>query len=311
MRNRIIRIGSRGSKLALWQSNFVKSLLENRFKEIQIEIKIIKTKGDKILDVPLSKIGDKGLFTKELENKLLEGDIDLAVHSLKDLETVIDKRLVVGAVTKRYKVNDVLIAHKKGMTLKKLRIDARIATGSLRRKAQLLHFNPNFEIIDLRGNVTTRIQKFLKSEWDAIVLARAGVERLGLEKYISSVIPKKVILPAVGQGVLGIECRKDNDEVLHYIRKINDKKTEVEINAERSFLNVLGGGCQVPIGAYCKLLRNSLIIEGRILSLDGSISFHKIKLGSSRFPERLGESLAKDMLKAGAKEIIDDIYNSL
>jgi hydroxymethylbilane synthase len=311
MRNRIIRIGSRGSKLALWQSNFVKSLLENRFKEIQIEIKIIKTKGDKILDVPLSKIGDKGLFTKELENKLLEGDIDLAVHSLKDLETVIDKRLVVGAVTKRYKVNDVLIAHKKGMTLKKLRIDARIATGSLRRKAQLLHFNPNFEIIDLRGNVTTRIQKFLKSEWDAIVLARAGVERLGLEKYISSVIPKKVILPAVGQGVLGIECRKDNDEVLHYIRKINDKKTEVEINAERSFLNVLGGGCQVPIGAYCKLLRNSLILEGRILSLDGSISFHKIKLGSSRFPERLGESLAKDMLKAGAKEIIDDIYNSL
>lgn len=303
-----IVIGTRGSELALWQTNFVKDLLQKKFPSFEIELKIIKTKGDKILDVPLAKIGDKGLFTKELEVKLLEGEIDLAVHSLKDLETEINENLIIGAITKRHKVNDVLIARKKGITLKQLPSNAKIGTGSLRRKAQLLHINPNFQIFDLRGNVPTRIQKFFDSDWDAIILARAGVERLALNKYISSVIPTSIILPAVGQGALGIECRKDDKELLGILSKINHKKTEIETRAERAFLRSLEGGCQVPIACLAKIEKDNLTIEGKILSLDGSIYFHQKISGSIRKPEKLGEKLAQNLLKAGAKEIIDEIY---
>lgn len=307
--SRKIIIGTRGSELALWQTNFVKDLLLKKFPSLEIELKIIKTKGDKILDVPLAKIGDKGLFTKELEIKLLEGEIDLAVHSLKDLETEIDERLTIGAITKRHKVNDVLIARKKGITLKKLPSSAKIGTGSLRRKAQLLHINPNFQIFDLRGNVPTRIQKFLDSDWDAIILARAGVERLGLTKFISSIIPTSLILPAVGQGALGIECRKDDKELLQILSKINHQKTEIETKAERAFLRSLEGGCQVPIACLAKVENDKLTIEGKILSLDGSLCFHQKISGSVKFPEKLGEKLAQNLLKAGAKEIIDEIYS--
>lgn len=305
--NKLI-IGSRGSELALWQTNFVRDLIKKHFPELEIEIKIIKTKGDKILDVPLAKIGDKGLFTKELEIQLLEGKIDIAVHSLKDLETKIDERLTIGAITKRHNVNDVLIARNKNLTLRKLNSNAKIGTGSLRRKAQLLHFNPNFQIFDLRGNVPTRIQKFLDSDWDAIILARAGVERLGLQKYISSVIPKNLILPAVGQGALAVECRKDDKEILKLLEKINHKKTEPETRAERAFLRTLEGGCQVPIACFAKIEKDVLTVEGKILSLDGSLCFHHKISGSSKNPERLGEKLAIHLLKAGAKEIIKEIY---
>lgn len=305
--NKLI-IGSRGSELALWQTNFVRDLIKKHFPELEIEIKIIKTKGDKILDVPLAKIGDKGLFTKELEIQLLEGKIDIAVHSLKDLETKIDERLTIGAITKRHNVNDVLIARNKNLTLRKLNSNAKIGTGSLRRKAQLLHFNPNFQIFDLRGNVPTRIQKFLDSDWDAIILARAGVERLGLQKYISSVIPKNLILPAVGQGALAVECRKDDKEILKLLEKINHKKTELETRAERAFLRTLEGGCQVPIACFAKIEKDVLTVEGKILSLDGSLCFHHKISGSSKNPERLGEKLAIHLLKAGAKEIIKEIY---
>jgi len=305
--NKLI-IGSRGSELALWQTNFVRDLIKKHFPELEIEIKIIKTKGDKILDVPLAKIGDKGLFTKELEIQLLEGKIDIAVHSLKDLETKIDERLTIGAITKRDNVNDVLIARNKNLTLSKLNSNAKIGTGSLRRKAQLLHFNPNFQIFDLRGNVPTRIQKFLDSDWDAIILARAGVERLGLQKYISSVIPKNLILPAVGQGALAVECRKDDKEILKLLEKINHKKTELETRAERAFLRTLEGGCQVPIACFAKIEKDVLTVEGKILSLDGSLCFHHKISGSSKNPEGLGEKLAIHLLKAGAKEIIKEIY---
>lgn len=308
MNNKII-IGTRGSELALWQTNFVKDLIQKKIPSIEVEIKIVKTKGDKILDVPLAKIGDKGLFTKELEEKLISGEIDLAVHSLKDLETKIDNRLVIGAITKRHKVNDVLIARKKGVTLKNLSSNAKIGTGSLRRKAQLLHINPNFKIFDLRGNVPTRIQKFFDSDWDAIILARAGVERLNLTKFISSIIPSSIILPAVGQGALGIECRRDDKELIRILSEINHKKTELETRAERSFLRSLEGGCQVPIGCLAKIQNDELTIEGKILSLDGSISFHQKISGSIKNPENLGEKLAKNLLKAGAREIIDEIYS--
>ncbi len=303
-----ITIGTRGSELALYQTNFVKSLLIKKFPHLEIEIKIIKTKGDKILDVPLAKIGDKGLFTKELENELLEGKIDLAVHSLKDLETKIHEDLIIAALTKRHKINDVLISRKKGETLKSLNPHSKIGTGSLRRKAQLLHLNPHFQIFDLRGNVTTRIQKFLNSDWDAIILARAGIERLGLQKYISSIIPVNVILPAVGQGALGIECRKDDVELIKVLRKINHNPTEIETTAERAFLRTLGGGCQVPIACYAKIKDDHLTIEGKILSLDGELCFHKKLTGSYKNSEKLGERLALQLLKAGASEIIDEIY---
>lgn len=309
MTDRKIIIGTRGSELALWQTNFVKAILQKKYPSIQIEIEIVKTKGDKILDVPLAKIGDKGLFTKELEIKLINGEIDLAVHSLKDLETEIDERLTIGAVTKRHKVNDVLIARKKGITLRNLSPNARIGTGSLRRKAQLLHINPTFQIFDLRGNVLTRIQRFFESDWDAIILARAGVERLSLEKYISSIIPVSLILPAVGQGALGIECRKNDKHLLEILSKINHKKTEIETRAERAFLSSLEGGCQVPIGCFARLEKELLTIEGKILSLDGSICYHQKISGSYKNPERLGEKLALNLLKAGANEIINEIYS--
>ena len=305
--NKLI-IGTRGSELALWQTNFVRDLLKKHFPDLEIEIKIIKTKGDKILDVPLAKIGDKGLFTKELENQLLENQIDIAVHSLKDLETEIDERLTIGAITKRHNVNDVLIARTKNLTLGKLNVNAKIGTGSLRRKAQLLHFNPNFQIFDLRGNVPTRIQKFLESDWDAIILARAGVERLGLQKHISSIIPKSLILPAVGQGALAVECRKDDKDILRLLSKINHRKTEIETRAERSFLRTLEGGCQVPIACFARIEKNVLTIEGKILGLDGSLCFHHKISGSPKNPEKIGEKLANQLLKAGAKEIIKEIY---
>ncbi len=205
MKQKVI-IGSRGSELALWQANFVKRELEKKNKSISVEIKIIKTKGDKILDVALSKIGDKSLFTKELEIELLNKKIDLAVHSLKDLQTEIPKGLKLAAVTKRHNVHDVLIARKKGTTILNLPDGATVATGSLRRiikkKCQLLHIRPDLNLVELRGNVPSRIKKFLESDWDAIILARAGVERLKLNKHISSIIKTDVMLPAVGQGAL-------------------------------------------------------------------------------------------------------------
>ncbi len=303
-----IRIGTRGSELALWQTNFVKDLLQKFYPALEIEVQIIKTKGDKILDVPLAKIGDKGLFTKELELKLLEGEIDIAVHSLKDLETEIDENLTIGAITKRHNVNDVLIAKSKNISLKKLNPNAKIGTGSLRRKAQLLHINPNFQIFDLRGNVPRRIKKFLESDWDAIILARAGVERLNLQDYISSIIPKSLILPAVGQGALAVECRKNDAEILQLLSRINHHKTEIETRAERAFLRILEGGCQVPIACYAKIEKDVLSIEGKILSIDGSICFYHRLTGSSRNPEKLGEKLALKLLNAGAKEIINEIY---
>jgi len=306
-----IIIGSRGSELALWQANFVKKNIEKISKSLSVEIKIIKTKGDKILDVALSKIGDKSLFTKELENQLLENKIDLAVHSLKDLQTQLPEGLQLTAVTKRHPVEDVLIARRKNITLHNLKENAVIATGSLRRKCQLLHIRPDIKVVELRGNVPTRIEKFLKSDWDAIILARAGVERLNLKKYISSYIPTDDILPAVGQGALGIETHVENNFVNEVLKSIHDENTYKAVLAERAFLRKLEGGCQVPIGAYAEVKANGLYIDGMVGNLDGTLTFRKKVKGSKNNPENLGINLAKDLLKAGAKEILDEIYNSI
>ncbi|MDP2036493.1 MAG: hydroxymethylbilane synthase [Ignavibacteria bacterium] len=306
-KNKLI-IGSRGSELALWQANFIKKELERKNKNLSVEIKIINTKGDKILDVALSKIGDKGLFTKELENELLNGSIDIAVHSLKDLQTEIPKGLKLAAVTKRHPVEDVLIARKKGAKIKNLREGAVIATGSLRRRSQILHLRPDIKIEELRGNVPTRIKRFLESDWDAIILARAGVERLKLNKYISSVIEKEDILPAVGQGALGIEIREDNNFAEQIVKSIHHEETYIAVKAERSLLKSLEGGCQVPIGAYAEMKSNGLYLEAIVGAIDGSVTFRKKMRGAKSKPEKLGEKLAKVLLKAGASAILREVY---
>ena len=309
MKQKII-IGSRGSELALWQANFVKRELEKKNKNVSVEIQIIKTKGDKILDVALSKIGDKSLFTKELELELLNKNIDLAVHSLKDLQTEIPKGLKLAAVTKRHNVQDVLIARKKGTTIYNLPDGATVATGSLRRRCQLLHLRPDLNIVDLRGNVPSRIKKFLESDWNAIILARAGVERLKLNKYISSIIKTAVMLPAVGQGALGIETRADNKLVSDIVKSIHHENTFRAVLAERSLLKTLEGGCQVPIGAFAEVKQNGLHLDALVGSLDGSITYRKKIRGSKSNPEKLGKLLANDLLKAGAKIILNEVYKS-
>ena len=308
-KNKII-IGSRGSALALWQAKFIKKELERKNKNLSVEINIINTKGDKILDVALSKIGDKGLFTKELEHELLKGTIDIAVHSLKDLQTDIPEGLILAAVTKRHPVEDILISRKKGIKISNLKENAIVATGSLRRRSQLLHLRPDIEIVELRGNVPTRIKKFKESKWDAIILARAGVERLKLNKHISSIISTEDILPAVGLGALGIEIREDNELAKKVVRSIHNEKTFCEVRAERSLLKALEGGCQVPIGALAKLKSNGLYLDAIVGAVDGSVTFRKIMRGSKTNPEKLGQKLAKDLLKAGASAILKDVYNN-
>ena len=310
-RKKKLIIGSRGSDLALWQSNFIKYELEKRYKDLIVTIKRIKTKGDKILDVALSKIGDKGLFTKDLENQLLKGNIDIAVHSLKDLETHIPDGLNLAAITRRHKVEDVLIAKNPGVTIRTLPHEATVATGSLRRRSQLLHIRPDIKIVDLRGNVPTRIRKFLNSDWHGIILARAGVERLKMEQHISSYISVDEIIPAVGQGALGIEIKADNQFAAEMVQSVHDHDTFLAVSAERAFLKSLQGGCQVPIGAYAQVKSNGLYLAAVIGSIDGKTLFKKKTRGSKSAPEKTGKALADDLLKAGAGRILDDIYKQV
>lgn len=300
-------IGTRTSDLALWQANFVKKEIEKHNKHIKVELKLINTKGDKILDVSLSKIGDKGLFTKELENYLLDGSIDIAVHSLKDMETKLPKGLILGAVTKRHDPRDVIIARKKKVTIDNLPEGATVGTGSLRRASQLKHLRPDITTVDLRGNVPTRIKKFLDSDWDAIILAAAGVERLKLKKHISSYLETDEFIPAVGQAALGIEVSAKNKFAIDAIKILHDENTFWAVTAERSLLRTLEGGCQVPVGAFAEIKSNGLYLEAIVGSLDGSITFHKKVRGRKIDAELIGKSLAKDLLKAGAKKILNDI----
>ena len=309
MKHKLI-LGTRGSELALWQANFIKKQLENLHKNLFVELKIIKTKGDKVLDVALSKIGDKSLFTKEIENELLDRKIDFAVHSLKDLQTQIPDGLKLAAVTKRHNVEDVLISRKKGTTIYSLPENAKVATGSLRRRSQLLHLRPDIRIFELRGNVPSRIEKFLNSDWDAIILARAGVERLRLTKYISSYIPTELFLPAVGQGALGIETQERNYSAIELLQSIHDESSFIATTAERSLLRSLEGGCQVPIGALAEVKNSGLYLDAFVGTLDGTISYRKKIRGSKLSPEKLGKQLAKDLLNAGARKILNDIYNN-
>jgi hydroxymethylbilane synthase len=298
-------IGSRGSDLALWQANYVKTSLENLFYEDQFEIKIIQTTGDQVLDTALSKIGDKGLFTRQIEAALLDGTIDMAVHSLKDLQTEQPDGLVIGAVCEREMPNDVFIS-KTGGTVDDLTNGAHVATGSLRRRSQLLHYRPDLKIEEIRGNVPTRLRKFDESQLDGMILAYAGVHRLGLGDRVSELIPFEIMLPAVGQGAVAIEIRSDDQRTAAAVAKLNHQPTRTCITAERAFLRRLEGGCQVPIGAYAMMNGENLTLEGIVGSLDGSVVFRERISGKVEDADVLGTKLADELVGLGARELLDN-----
>ena len=304
-----IVIGTRGSELALWQSRFIQSRLNELFPSCSVELTVIKTLGDKILDSPLSKIGDKGLFTKELEKALLDGAIDLAVHSLKDIPTLLPAGLTLGAITEREDVRDVFLAHpaKSYRSLAEVPQGGTIATGSLRRKCQLLHLRPDLRIVDLRGNLNTRMKKLEESPWDGMLLAYAGLKRLGWGKHMTEILSCDTLLPAVGQGALGIEIRKDNSRLKTMIRKLHHTPTARSVLAERALLRHLEGGCQVPIGTFGRLEDGRLRLDALVGSLDGKRIVRGHITGDPDRSEYLGVELAKQLLERGAREILDAI----
>ena len=301
-----IRIGTRGSQLALYQAKKVKTTLENIFPELQVELKIIKTKGDKILDVALSKIGDKGLFTKEIENKLIDGSVDLAVHSLKDLPTKLPEGLKLGAVLERGEFRDALVS-LNGKKMADLKAGDIVATSSLRRIAGLLKINNQIVIKDIRGNVNSRLQKMEDGYCDAMIMAAAGLQRLGLEKYITEIIDPEVIMPAVSQGAIAIETRLNDPEVDELMKKLNHQDTWNTVVAERAFLAHLEGGCQVPLGCYSRVENGTLSMSGFVASIDGKQYIREDISGEMTKGATLGVQMAEKMLKKGAKEILDQI----
>ncbi len=299
-----LTIGSRASDLALWQTHYVRDLLRANHPTLEIAIKIIQTTGDKILDSSLSMIGGKGVFTKELETALLDGEIDIAVHSLKDLPTTLPDGLTLGAIPERAKVEDVFLSKDTNARLMDLPDGATIATGSMRRTAQLLTKRPDFRIVDIRGNVPTRIRKMLESNWDGMILARAGLDRLGLTAHIAHTISLEWVLPAAGQGALGIECRSNDSKTLALLAPLNHDETRQGVTAERSLLNALGGGCQVPIGAHGKIVGNALELSGCIAAMNGESLVRAVHTGLSVNAELIGEELARTLLDMGGKELL-------
>ncbi len=301
-----LRLGSRGSRLARWQAEYVKNALEAAMPNLRVETHIIKTTGDKILDVALSKIGDKGLFTMEIEKELLAGSIDIAVHSMKDLPSRIEDGLCIGAVLPRENPQDVLISDIEGRLID-LPEGAVLGTSSLRRKAQIKRVRPDIQITDLRGNVETRIRKMREEGLHGIILAYAGVKRLGYENLISEYLSYDLLMPAVGQGAIAVEMRAVDPRVEEIIQVINDDKTQIEVEAERSFLAELEGGCQVPIAAIAAMEGNSLILKGLVVSLDGQDILCAEMTGSKEQPARLGQELGRSLLDSGAGRILDGI----
>ncbi len=298
-----LRIGTRGSQLALWQANWVKQALAELYPDIRIEIAVIKTSGDKILDVPLAKVGGKGLFVKEIEQALIDGDIDLAVHSMKDMPGDIPEELAFGAIPERETPNDILIS-RDDIGLKHLPEGARIGTSSLRRASQVLYLRPDIQIYPLRGNLDTRIKKLRSENLDAIILAGAGVKRLSLGHLISEVLDPGLILPAVGQGALCIEVRKNDATVRDFIAPLNHEATSRIVTSERAFLKRLEGGCQVPMAAFGRLAADTLTLDGMVAETDGSVMYHKTLTGPAVRAEAIGHDLAGQLIDLGADKII-------
>ncbi|MDY6853935.1 MAG: hydroxymethylbilane synthase [Thermodesulfobacteriota bacterium] len=303
----IIRIGTRSSKLALWQANWVKEQIEGRYPRIECKLEKIKTKGDRITDVPLAKVGGKGLFVKEIEDALIEAKVDIAVHSMKDVPTALPEGLQITAITKREDYRDALIS-KNNLHLIDMPSDSKIGTSSLRRQAQLLNIYPDFQMVPLRGNLDTRLKKLITSSLDAIVVAGAGVKRLGLQDRITEYISPEIVLPAIGQGALGIESRIDNNRINRITGFLNSPDSEITITAERQFLGRLGGGCQVPIAALGEIHNGVLSLCGIVSSIDGKILLRDRIQGSPDNPTFLGERLAQRLLYKGAAEVLGEIY---
>ncbi|MGB3765284.1 MAG: hydroxymethylbilane synthase [Phormidesmis sp.] len=306
---RTVRIGSRKSQLALVQTHWVQAELSRHFPDITFEVSTMETQGDKILDVALSKIGDKGLFTQELEDDMISGDIDFAVHSLKDLPTNLPEGLMLGCVTEREDPADAMVVHEKhkDKMLDTLPKGAVIGTSSLRRLAQLRHHFPHFKFKDIRGNVNTRLRKLDEGEYDAIVLAAAGLNRLDMSDRIHQILPPSISLHAVGQGALGIECRQADDDILAILKVLEHKPTADRCYAERAFLRELEGGCQVPIGVNTLIEGNTLTLTGIVASLDGQQLIKDEVTGSPQDAESMGKELAKRLRNQGAQEILDVI----
>ena len=294
----VLKIGTRQSLLALWQSNHIAACLRKQYPDCEVVLKKIVTKGDRILDVPLAQIGGKGLFTKEIEEDLLSGEVDLAVHSLKDMPTVLPEGLCLTAITERANVGDAFVSNKYN-SFAELPLGAVVGTSSLRRKAQLLAARPDLTIRDLRGNVDTRLRKLDEGLYDAIILAAAGLERLGHGDRIKAVIPSSVCLPAVGQGALAIECRTNDAEVRQMLDFLNDVPTVYATNAERAFLGLLEGGCQVPIGVHADVEGDKIKIEAIIAALDGSTVLRGTVEGPASDAVALGQALGRKMLANG------------
>jgi hydroxymethylbilane synthase len=303
-----VKIGTRASKLALWQANWVKSALQDSNPAQDVELVTIKTKGDKILDVPLAKVGGKGLFVKEIEQALLDHRIDVAVHSMKDMPAEIPDGLCIGAIPQREAATDVLVS-RSGQRFDELRRGAVIGTSSLRRAAQLRHARPDIEIAPLRGNLDTRLKKLQTENLDAIVLAAAGIKRLGLEHRITEYLASAVMLPAVGQGALCIEMRQDDSAIGPLVQALDDSPTRAVVLGERAFLNRLGGSCQVPIAGHGKIKDQTFHLIGLVADIDGSRIFKSARSGAVESSESIGISLAEELLSRGADKILQQLQS--
>jgi len=298
-----LRIGSRGSQLALWQANHIAALLRDRGHEVELEI--IKTTGDKILDVALAKVGTKGMFTKEIEEALADKRVDLAVHSLKDLPTELSAEFEVAAITKRENSRDVLCSVKFD-SIEHLPQAARVGTSSLRRQAQLMALRPDLQIHPLRGNVDTRLRTLAAGEYDAIILAAAGLYRLGKTELVRQVIPPEIMCPAAGQGALGIEIRRGDENTRHHLAFLDDPDARASTTCERALLNKLGGGCQVPIGAAAIVRGGRVHLDAIVAHPDGSKILRESRDGDQ--PEALGSEVGETLLRRGGDAILEEVY---
>lgn len=307
LNKKVVKIGTRGSALALWQATWIKKRLEDRYSEITLELIKIKTKGDKISDVPLSKIGGKGLFVKEIEQALMDGRIDMAVHSMKDVPTEVPYGLYIGIIPERDDPRDILIT-KQGDTLRTIKRGAKIGTSSLRRKAQLLYLRKDLQVVPLRGNLDTRIRKLDKEDLDAIIVASAGVRRMELQEKVSEYLSPGVILPAVGQGALGIELRQGDEKTYNLVAFLDHPQTSLSVQAERSFLKRLGGGCQVPIAALGIFENKRLKLQGLVANTKGTQIIKDQIEGKPSNAQELGKKLAERLLRKGAQKILDEVY---
>ncbi|HTY59899.1 MAG TPA: hydroxymethylbilane synthase [Bacteroidota bacterium] len=315
MKNNALVIGSRGSDLALWQARWVESEIRKADPRSEVAIEVIRTTGDRVLDSPLSAIGDRGLFTREIEEALLARRIDCAVHSLKDLPTELPGGLTVGAVCVREDIRDVFIPHPDNpvRTLLDQRQGVEIATGSLRRRSQLLARRPDFRIVDIRGNLNTRMNKLKESTWAGMILACAGVRRLGWEESIGEIIPVEILLPAVGQGAIAVEIRQGDARVSSMLAGLDDPGTACAVRAERALLRALEGGCQIPIGAYGRIedtgSGEELHLDGLVASLDGRTVVRGKTHGRASGAEEIGRALGETLLEGGADRILREIRN--